>query len=217
MNPESGIRVCLRKTKAVFEGNGDVGWGVEIRTLGSPREHARNKCSGSSIYLERTWPRGKQEKLLKVSDYTPSKIKKPRWYATCARRQVKYREEDLLAFTDQCKCAGKHSRKIWTSNRRISHSGAYQWTIYRFNNSKSYLTLKLFLNQVLIILQVSGSDEHLCMDGRRKAKRQLLRRTQSASKLTWEEDAMGNPFDITLSSKQSARKEQRFSFLQITN
>ena len=54
---------------------------------------------------------------------------------------------------------------------------------------------------LLVILTYGDSDESIPTDKRLKAKRQWRRRAPDVSKLTVEEDAMGDPFDITLLSQ----------------
>ena len=69
----------------------------------------------------------------------------------------------------------------------------------------------------LIILQCNDSDYLLVTDKQQRSKSQHWRRAQGASQLTWERDAMGNIFDITLLSKPSAIKQQNILLLKNRN
>ena len=65
---------------------------------------------------------------------------------------------------------------------------------------------------LLVILTYGDSDESIPTDKRLKAKRQWRRRAPDVSKLTVEEDAMGDPFDITLVANPTVRKEKKTPF-----
>ena len=53
-----------------------------------PRDHSLYKCAWSPICPEWTWSRGHKKKILKVSEYAPSKTKNNRAYATYYRSKI---------------------------------------------------------------------------------------------------------------------------------
>ena len=70
------------------KGEGDDKMGGRDKDVGLLINHALDKRAGFPIFLEWTRTRIQSKKILKVSDYSPSKNKNPRAYDTHAIRQV---------------------------------------------------------------------------------------------------------------------------------